>query len=436
MRINWFSPLPPAPSGIAYTTGVLLPYLARRAEVALWTDQGSWDKSLEEFATVHQFNPGELWWDTLNKSDATFYNMGNNARFHSAIWRASQRLPGVVILHEDALQGFFTIHYGEERSDPAGHVALMQKYYGNRGRLAAGQFWRGQRDIDSLSLDFPLTPAALEMALAVITHSRAAFLRVKKMGRWSVARLPLPEKAGPAPPPRRPHLPPYRLIIFGYLGLNRRLEQTLAALSGFVQRDLFQLHLYGEVRDPAALRRTIAALALEKLVHLHGLVPREELEAALASADFGINLRYPTMGEASGTQLQYWQHALPTMVTPVGFYSDLPEETVAHVRPGEETADIRRHLAAFAADPAPYYEMGRRGREFLAAAHAPEIYVDGLLEMAGRVPAFGAASMAQRVARRAGSLLQEFMDPAGLEETGERIAREATALLQAPSPRA
>ena len=47
MKLNWFSPLPPAKTGIAdYTLG-LLPALSKQAEVVLWTDQSSWDRALE-----------------------------------------------------------------------------------------------------------------------------------------------------------------------------------------------------------------------------------------------------------------------------------------------------------------------------------------------------------------------------------------------------
>ena len=35
-----------------------------------------------------------------------------------------------------------------------------------------------------------------------------------------------------------------------------------------------------------------------------------------------INLRYPTMGEASLSQLRIWRHALPSMVTQVGWHEE------------------------------------------------------------------------------------------------------------------
>ncbi len=96
------------------------------------------------------------------------------------------------------------------------------------------------------------------------------------------------------------------------------------------------------------------------MVTLHGFVPAEDLEAALTSAHLAINLRFPTMGEASVSQLQIWDHALPSLVTRVGWYATLPQETVAFVRPEHEITDIQAHLHAFVDDPGRYAHMGRR----------------------------------------------------------------------------
>ena len=51
-QINWFSPLPPARTGIADYTFGILPELSRRAEVTLWTDRTGWDPALEQYAAL------------------------------------------------------------------------------------------------------------------------------------------------------------------------------------------------------------------------------------------------------------------------------------------------------------------------------------------------------------------------------------------------
>ncbi|MEO7652361.1 MAG: hypothetical protein ABIZ80_17995, partial [Bryobacteraceae bacterium] len=71
--------------------------------MTLWTDQKQWDPDLERFATVRRFDPGRPVssdWELLNRGQAAFYNLGNNGRFHGAIWEMSRRHPGIVILHD------------------------------------------------------------------------------------------------------------------------------------------------------------------------------------------------------------------------------------------------------------------------------------------------------------------------------------------------
>ena len=86
------------------------------------------------------------------------------------------------------------------------------------------------------------------------------------------------------------------------------------------------------------MRQRIATLELKDTVKVHGYAPAADLDGALSTAGLAINLRYPTMGEASASQLRIWEHALPSLVTRVGWYASLPEDAVAHVRPENEVA--------------------------------------------------------------------------------------------------
>ena len=96
MRVNWFSPLPPAPTGSADYTARVLPFLAQRAEVVLWTHGADWDQGLERWARVRSYQIGELPLSSLRSGNLNVYHLANDAPFHAAIWEVSRRAPGIV----------------------------------------------------------------------------------------------------------------------------------------------------------------------------------------------------------------------------------------------------------------------------------------------------------------------------------------------------
>ena len=433
MKINWFSPLPPARTDIAHYTARILPALAREAEVTLWTHQGDWDGALETDARVRRIDLRRPPWPELNGAEVNFYNIGNNPLYHGAIWQTSLLQPGIVVLHDFRLHHFFDGIYRAQRRDLKGYMTVMGFYYGEEGRRAARESYMNHgRDIDHMARLFPLTRLALRNAFGVVTHTREAYEDLRSEPGLLAAYAPLPF---PAQAARREHsikrddAQSFRLIVFGHIGRNRRLEALLEALARHPARDRFRLDIYGEVEEGSILRSRIRKLELKRYVAMHGFVPEAELERALSAADLAVNLRYPTVGEASGSQLRIWAHQLPALVTRVGWYSTLPDDVVAHVRPEQEVADIIEHLSALLNDPARLRGMGERGRELLEREHAPPDYARTLMELAGEAQIFRARASGFKLARRAASLMSRWIKD---DSTGEmattRVAEQIHSL--------
>jgi glycosyltransferase involved in cell wall biosynthesis len=145
---------------------------------------------------------------------------------------------------------------------------------------------------------------------------------------------------------------------------------------------LYVLDIYGAVENAAAVDALIGELDLDAQVRRHGFVPSKVLEAALSNADLAINLRNPTMGEASASQLHLWAHALPTLVSRTGWYASLSADTVFHVNPDREVEDVQAYMAAFAQNRTPFISAGQRGRERVLAMHGTDRYADALLQIA------------------------------------------------------
>ena len=107
MNIHWFSPLPPSATEIASHSARLLPVLAGFADITCWTAQDHWEPWLDDYARIQTFGTGPLDWEILNRADATYFNIGNNARYHQSIWNVCRHYAGIVILHDVLLHEFF-----------------------------------------------------------------------------------------------------------------------------------------------------------------------------------------------------------------------------------------------------------------------------------------------------------------------------------------
>jgi glycosyltransferase involved in cell wall biosynthesis len=281
---------------------------------------------------------------------------------------------------------------------------------------------------------YPLTALATEGSLAVLVHTPEARDALKTRHQ-PVIYAPLPYAPTPNPSRRRLQQDPavVRLIVFGYLGPNRRLDVLLQSLAGLRERDRFRLEVCGEIWNKEALHDEVRSLRLEKTVTWHGFLSDEELSSALDRADLAINLRNPSMGEASLSQLQIWDHALPSLVSQLGWYATLPRETVAFVRPDHEAPDIAHHLRAFLGDRKRFAEMGRRGRAFLEDVHSSDSYVDRILQFAKGVSQARRRQLALQLADRVGRELGRWSPAPCLDQALAHPAVQIKQLLLANS---
>jgi glycosyltransferase involved in cell wall biosynthesis len=431
MQVNWFSPLPPAHTDIAHFTGRILPALHRVARVTLWTEQDEWAPELEEYAAVERFHPDSVPWERLNRADVTVYNIGNNCEYHAAIWSVSRRHPGITILHDVRLQEMCAYWYRWIHGDREGYLRVMERTYGPEGRRDGELFWEDQLTMPYLVEHYPVTGWGAENARGMVVHTEDALETARREACGPAACVPLPYPASPryGHGLSRDAGPPYRLIVFGYIHPNRRLESVLEALAELPvrEREQFRLAIYGELWDPELIRRRIWSLAIEDLVEIQGFVPERELDEALEAAHLAINLRYPSMGEASGSQLRIWNHALPSLVTPVGMYARLPEDTVGFVRHDHEIEDLHRHWRTLQAAPEQMARLGLNGRRCLEERHTPEGYARTIVEFACTLQHRGESRSLYWTSERAADAMRPWM-LTGMEPFSRRVATELLAM--------
>ncbi len=424
MKLNWFSPLTPAKSGIAEYTSQIIFILTKYAEVVLWTDQVEWDSNLEKCVTVRHYKLDDIPWLEINQADLNIYNIGNNPDFHHVIWQLSCKCPGLVVLHDFKLQDFFAGIYLGKQNNKDIYISKMKRYYGYQGQKAAEKFLNGDLTTNYMAEYYPLTYLGLDNAVGVVTHTIDAFRTLKQENRWFVGYVPLPYSSEEKPKiDARQKTIPYRLIMFGYIGDNRGLDFVLKALSTLKEKDKFCLDIYGHVCNESYILNYIKELGIDNLVTLHhGFVEEAKLEAALANADLAINLRYPTMGEASLSQLRIWSHGLPTLVTQVGWYAEQAEDTVAFVRPEHEIEDIQQHLLSFIASPEYFTKMGKNGQKTLKEKHDLDIYAKAIIHFAEESCKFRQSTVSFQLIEKIGEELSCLTNHMELNTQIERIA--------------
>src|SRR5215471_13355909 len=148
MRVAFFSPLPPARSGIADYSEALIGPLARRVD-------------LEVFSSVDQpHDPARF--------DIALYQVGNN-RWHDFVYETALRHPGVVVLHESNLHHLIT-DLTIRRGDWDAYVAECEYQGGAAARAFAERVRRLEVGPDYEGL--PMTRRLLERSRGAVVHSR------------------------------------------------------------------------------------------------------------------------------------------------------------------------------------------------------------------------------------------------------------------------
>jgi len=401
MKVAYFSPLPPARSGIADYSALLLPALRER---------------VGELVIAR---PGKR----APAADICLYHVGNDPDSHAWIVDALARRPGVVVLHEFVLHHLIagmTIGRGNGR----GYLDAMERDAGVAGRLLGlcvldnllPLIWETQAE------RFPLTGTVLDLAgPGLIVHSRYVERSVRRVHyAGPVWRIPHPAWPEGGVSPANVKGDPL-VGCFGHQNMNKRIPQLLEAFTLLrKRRPGARLLLVGVATERFDLDRRLERLGIggDALIR-EGYVSEERLGSLMAACDVLVNLRSPTMGETSGSVIRALSLGKPVIVSDVGWFSELPDGVVLKI-PVDEF-EVGTIAAALELAVSHGRELGEAARAHVGAEHelgrVADAYVAALEEAAGGEAASNAVLW--RIAEEAAAVGLD--DPARLA----RLAREA-----------
>lgn len=389
MRLAFFSPLPPTKSGIADYSAALLDPLRRMASVETFAEAApNFDSS---------------------RYDSILYQLGNNPH-HIFAYEAALKHPGVAVMHEANLHHLIadaTIRRGD-------WDAYLREVEISAGAEA---FQFAKRHVRTLTrgpqYEIPLLRTILDASRAVIVHSEAVASVVREHGftrpiakiphgAWIVeadrmayrTRLGLDERAP-------------LIGIFGFLKPYKRIAESLRAFRRLIRVvPEARLLLVGEAHPELPLASMLNSMNLSAHARQIDFAPIEDFNGYIAACDIVLNLRYPTVGESSGTLLRALGMGKAVVVSAVGSFLEYPDEIClkAPVDASEEdhlfeymnllvsrpevTAALGARARAWVSKECSWETVARRYVNFLeAVAHGREIEGREVEESANEVPA-------------------------------------------------
>jgi glycosyltransferase involved in cell wall biosynthesis len=382
MQLRWISPLDPKKTEVGKYSQHVVEALSQRADVLLLSS-GAAGSSNPEWTEKYAVSASA---EAVENSDAavSIFNMGNNRLHVDAYKRLEKQQSGIVVLHEISLHGL--ARACTDVIPEFDWLKSVAHYYGLEAMRLAQLSLKSKEELARLETQFPLFQPFVRWASAVVVHSEYARKIVSSHYAGPVFCLNLPYPAQPLPGHEtrqgREADDPYTIVFCGHAGYNRGLRPFLEAWGKIPEPHRFRLEIMGHVQGRDTLLEVAEHSGVAEYVSIKGFVPEQELTAALDRADLALNLRNPTMGETSSSQLRLWDRALPTMVTRIGWYGEIPTDVVCHIDPGNESEDIQNCLNTFLEDPVPFFEMGQRARQYFEQRHQPAEYAQQLIAIA------------------------------------------------------
>jgi glycosyltransferase involved in cell wall biosynthesis len=344
VRLAWFSPWPPQPSGIAGRSAELVPELCRRGmAIDVFVDEhavrtaradengarpGQW-----RVQSAHEF----IWRMRRGQYDVVVYQVGNS-RLHDYLWPYLFRWPGLTVLHDARL------HHARARArmDRRQFDAYRDEFRWNHpevspeaAELAIAGFG------GSYFYLWPMLRSVIESSRAIATHSRGA---IQEIARSVPADAPaaarpieyialgegdateLTEAARQTERARLGHHQDQIVLgVFGGLSADKRVEPIVRTVARLRHRlPQMRLLLVGAPGRDVNLGDLIQAHGITDIVTTLHDVDDAAFGRLIATVDVSLNLRWPTALETSGPWLRALAAARATIVIALAHQADVP----------------------------------------------------------------------------------------------------------------
>jgi 2-polyprenyl-3-methyl-5-hydroxy-6-metoxy-1,4-benzoquinol methylase/glycosyltransferase involved in cell wall biosynthesis len=377
MKLAYFSPLNPQPSGISDYSEELLPHLAKDADITLFVDgfRPANNSLLAQFEWVDYHHDPDIA-ERLDNYDAIVYHVGNDHRYHARIVETMRRHPGIAVFHDLALQDFF-LGLARERKDMRLYLDEMLVCHGKKERALAEEHLRRGSVPPHIAapLSFPLNCRLARDAEGIVTHSEWTRTRLQATApSVPTKRINMPVHAGLTAKSNYKDSPgPVSLASFGLITPGKGIEQVLRVLATL--RDEFDFHytLVGADNSYFNVRALIDDYGMRDRVTITGHVSLEEFKQRIAETGIALNIRERTVGETSASLCRIMAAGVPCIVADIGWYAEIPDDSVIKI-PLDSHADalLQAYLRRLLGDKVFRLRIGDNARRHMLAEHSME----------------------------------------------------------------
>jgi glycosyltransferase involved in cell wall biosynthesis len=386
LRVALVGPMPPNHSGIADYNAHLLPHLATRCELDVYTPTARTGSPIDG---VRWFPPKALS-ETCSPwtYDAVVYTAGNSDDHHD-LYDLAQEFPGLLWLHDVRLPGLLTT-FAEDRvpakTDFLRHRLLSQYRRRVPIHLRDDPHQPLQQYIEH-SIGF--TKELVDVARGVVVSSNLAerLLRLEQQPdaahtpAWVV---PLAFPTPSTPPARRE---PASIVSLGMVSPVKGAELLVRALAALAASGSdATLTFVGPVDEPYRehLEALAEAVGAADRLAITGRVDEQTYRAWLETATLAVQLRTSTNGESSAAVTGAMAAGLP-VVTNAPDAAELPAGTVARVPWDIDPTGLADHLAVLLADAPRRDALAAAARQHAAGWTFADV-ADRLIDVVRALP--------------------------------------------------
>lgn len=349
-----------------------------------------------------------------NSENVEFIHIGNNFECHGSLLLYAMMRPCIVVLHDTNLSHMLRRSFAD-REFVNRVTQMLIRAHSVEIAIRAVQHYISvpgshQKAEETDEISMIVIDTILNNSLAIVVHGESEAQLLEKRLSVPVYSMQLPhqmhivDNMSYRTPGVAPESKVLNLVLFGHIGGNRCVKEVVAAVIEVADEIGIKLHIAGRIAD-ASDEAAVRGAVLTGHVEYHGIVSDDKLNRLIKDADLAVNLRSPSMGEASSSQLKIFQYSKPSIVSNVGWYKNLPDDAVIKVEdlntlPAlfKTIAEIRESLPA----------MGEVGRSYLEKSHRFDCYVQGILDISAKYKELRTLWLSRQYTARSFSLLAGY----------------------------